>query len=214
MATNWQMTVYEGQYQLLDKMPPGVKAWGWQDEICPDTGRKHRQGYVQLTRQQRLSFLRKILPGVHVEIARNIQDLILYCSKEATRDPDGQQIRVVNDIPTAFALLDEIKTVMQYENKYCSFRDMYQSLTRYERTYIPSDTLNEFIEYHALLHLRVMIKNGRRGIEWIGSNPMWSACWKKFASDLVSKNHTHTHTKSNIEYNALHQLTGEASTCD
>jgi len=83
-------------------------------------------------------------------------------------------------------------------NSTVNYRDIYYGLSNFERAYIPASTLNEYIAWEAMGFLRAKIKSGRRGLEWIGSNPMWTACWNKFASDLVEPPHTHTHTISEI----------------
>lgn len=60
-----------------------------QQEQCPDTGRRHWQGYVVFTQKQRLgkksdSGVKQYLgPTTHVEIARgSVRDNINYCSKD------------------------------------------------------------------------------------------------------------------------------------
>lgn len=62
----------------------------YQLERCPDTGREHIQGYVELhgNKKHRLNAIRRLLdsPSVHVEIRRGTQQqAIEYCSKEETR---------------------------------------------------------------------------------------------------------------------------------
>jgi len=58
----------------------------FQLESCPETGRRHLQGYVRLRSPQRISALQRALPGGHFEAAaakesKNIE----YCSKEESR---------------------------------------------------------------------------------------------------------------------------------
>jgi len=77
-------------------IPPSIAEWGWQDEVAPDTGRKHRQGYFRTFRQMRFSQITKILPGIHIEVARNWQALLNYCKKKETRDENGTVVNVVN----------------------------------------------------------------------------------------------------------------------
>lgn len=92
-TTRWAFTAYENQYALLDDVDKSVVAeMGFQDEVCPETGRKHRQGYIRTHRQVRFSQMRKILPGVHVEVARNWEALQAYCRKNETRDASGSQV--------------------------------------------------------------------------------------------------------------------------
>lgn len=92
-STRWQFTAYEAQYDSVDAVDKTVVAEiGWQDEVCPSTGRKHRQGFVRTHRQVRFSQLAKLLPGVHIEVARDWLALVNYCKKSATRDVSGSQI--------------------------------------------------------------------------------------------------------------------------
>lgn len=101
----WSMTVFEGQWSLLSSMPSDVKAWGWQDEICPRTNKAHKQGYIH-TRQMTLLQLAKVLPGIHVEPipygakgkngGDRWQGLLDYCKKEKTRAPGAVPVQLVN----------------------------------------------------------------------------------------------------------------------
>ena len=101
-TTHWAMTVYEAQWPLLDTMPPDIAEWGWQDEVCPDTGRKHKQGYFRTSRQHRFKGLKPnkslcdLLPGVHCEPAHDWNALRNYCKKPDTRDPNGESVHKVN----------------------------------------------------------------------------------------------------------------------
>lgn len=103
-STRWSFTAYEPQYGLLENMPDLVAEWGWQDEVCPQTDRRHRQGYIRTHTQQRFSALKRVLPGIHIEIARNWQALLEYCKKDETRDASGNQVHQVN--PREYLTLD------------------------------------------------------------------------------------------------------------
>lgn len=103
-STRWAFTAYEPQYGLLDNIPEIVKSWGWQDEVCPETQRKHRQGYIQTFRQVRFTQLQKSLPGIHLEVAKNWAKLLNYCKKQETRDENGNQVHVDNaNVPMTMA---------------------------------------------------------------------------------------------------------------
>jgi len=92
-TTRWAFTAYENQYAIIDNVDKSVVAeMGFQDEVCPETGRKHRQGYIRTHRQVRFSQMLKILPGIHVEVARNWEALQAYCRKNETRDASGSQV--------------------------------------------------------------------------------------------------------------------------
>lgn len=92
-STRWSFTAYEAQYPVLETLDKDIVAEvGWQDEVCPDTQRKHRQGYVRTHRQVRFSQLKKVMPGIHLEIARDWNALLAYCRKTESRDISGSQI--------------------------------------------------------------------------------------------------------------------------
>lgn len=67
---------------------------GWQDEIAPSTGQKHRQGYLRTVRQVRFGQLKAVMGSCHLEKAKNWEALKLYCSKTASRDPSGSQVQM------------------------------------------------------------------------------------------------------------------------
>lgn len=87
-SSRWQFTAYEPQYKLVDDMSksPTVAEYAYQPEVCPSTGRKHRQGHLRTKQQVRHSALRKEFPGIHFEVARNWGALKNYDSKPETRD--------------------------------------------------------------------------------------------------------------------------------
>lgn len=91
----WSVTAYNAEIDIIkdkDTYPAYVKLVVGQDEICPTTGTKHFQGYIQLTTQQRLSALKKWLPTAHFEICRNKDALLNYVQKDKTRDLSGERI--------------------------------------------------------------------------------------------------------------------------
>lgn len=162
------MTVYEPQWPLLEVMPPDVAEWGWQDEVCPDTGRKHKQGYLRTKSQMRFSGLKKILPGVHLEVARNWAALMTYCKKVESRDPDGNQVHQINDIPSKYVFSDELaaKIVAKYPETF---------------EYWESSEMLSLVRTTALIE----IENGRRGVEWIISDPGWKTMWKDCGRSIL-----------------------------
>lgn len=90
--SRWAFTAYEEQWPLLDDIDPSfVKYVKWQDEVCPDTGRKHKQGAMLTQAPQRFSAMRKRFPGMHLEPAKNWQALLAYCEKSETRDVSGSR---------------------------------------------------------------------------------------------------------------------------
>lgn len=90
-STRWQFTMFEPQYPLLDVMKSSdlIAEWGCQDEICPETHRRHKQGYFRTVRQVRFHALTIAFPGIHIEAAKNWNALVNYCKKKETRDISG-----------------------------------------------------------------------------------------------------------------------------
>lgn len=84
-TTRWAFTAYEAEWPLFNTIPEIVAEWGWQPEVCPTTQRKHYQGYIRTKRQVRFSQLRAVLPGVHLEVAKNWEALLQYCRKANTK---------------------------------------------------------------------------------------------------------------------------------
>lgn len=94
-AMIWACTAFNDEIELIKdkaKYPAFVKLVVGQDEICPDTGKKHFQGCIQLFTQQRLSALKKWLPTAHFEVCRNKDALLNYVNKDDTRDLSGERI--------------------------------------------------------------------------------------------------------------------------
>lgn len=84
-STRWAFTAFENEWPLFQTMPDVVAEWEWQPEVCPDTQRKHYQGYIRTKRQVRFAQLRAVLPRVHLEVAKNWEALIQYCRKDKTK---------------------------------------------------------------------------------------------------------------------------------
>lgn len=172
-TTRWQFTAYENQYNQLEAIPPGIAEWGWQDEICPDTERKHRQGYMRTTSQQRLSAMVKLFPGIHFEMARNWEALKQYCSKEETRDPNGEAVHVTNNTPTKFSYAGEVADRIA--------REHYPALREWD---VPR-LLDQVKEIGI-----TDIASGREGIEWILIDPNWKLMWKEVGMAIVLRSRT------------------------
>jgi len=190
-SSRWAFTAYEHQYELFKACPPGVKKWGWNIEVCPDTKREHYQGYILLTQGQRFSWMKKNFPGVHVEIPRNWEALMNYCKKEETRKEGTTPVEFTNDIPTKFTYLEEVA------NAICNHPDTELAIKS------PTDIL-------ALAQAQVAmdIEEGKKGIEWIASNPDWKVVWKQFGRSIILRarkaqtdRQTDSEINSPVEYN-------------
>lgn len=121
-AKRWALTVFEAQYKLLEEVAKDqlfVKQIGWQDEICGTTGKKHRQAYMITQQPVRFSAIRSRLPGVHVEICRDLAALKKYCSKEESRDPESVPIEATHP-PTHVRVDMFMEMIAQVVIEFCS----------------------------------------------------------------------------------------------
>lgn len=105
-STWWIITAYNKNIELVenvDTYPPQVKAVHGGREQCPDTGREHYQGAIECHGQQRATFFRAWLPGVHFEPAKSGAAVKKYCLKSDTAiGPKGTL-----ENPTPFLKLDD-----------------------------------------------------------------------------------------------------------
>lgn len=169
-SSRWAFTAYEGQWGLFDNVKENelVKECGWQKEECPETQRKHYQGYLQTVRQVRLSQLVKQFPGVHFEIARDWMKLKNYCRKADTAVPDSQ-VHIVSDrqylnMHSAFILLGK---------EYAEHRDeFYEDLLEYTKTGAAKDP--DVYEYKWLS--RRMVDKQPADVA-VYSNPQFQRAW-------------------------------------
>jgi len=179
-TTRWAFTAYEQQWPLFDGdrwKHPGVSKCGWNAEICPETNRKHYQGYLLLAKQQRFSWLRERFPGVHIEIARDWNKLLNYCRKEETRIPGTQPVSHTNDIPTHFQYAEDVAKRL-YERHGIADRHMW-TWERHPR----AGTVSLLDRLEGLISEDV--QSGRRYAAWIATNPAWNAMWKKYGRSFI-----------------------------
>lgn len=99
-STNWAVTAFGNDIALLEDVksyPSYVKKVYGGRELCPESGREHFQGHLQLSTQQRLSAIKKWLPTAHLEIARNFKASVAYAMKADTAS--GEKNEVINPKP-------------------------------------------------------------------------------------------------------------------
>lgn len=106
-TTQWAFTAYEQQWDLFKVVPPLIAEWGWQTEVCPNTQRKHYQGWIRTIRQCRFSQISKLLPGVHIEPARDWIALKEYCKKKETAVSGTQIVQRQTDRQTKHMTMAE-----------------------------------------------------------------------------------------------------------
>lgn len=122
-STRWSFTAFEAQWNLFTLMPPLIAEWGWQQEICATTGKRHYQGYLRTTIQVRHSQLRKVLPGVHIEVAKNWEALIAYCNKTDTAIP-GTQVTEQSSYMNKFQFLEYLMKKLIKDYGYDDLREL------------------------------------------------------------------------------------------
>ena len=87
MANRLQSKSWIGTSYRIEEFafPEGIAYGVYQKEKCPTTGRVHVQFFCQMTKRTRLSAMKKLFPGDHLEIARSPVEARAYCMKEETR---------------------------------------------------------------------------------------------------------------------------------
>lgn len=102
-GTNWMFTLFSKEGEDPDIDLP--RSWPinyciWQLELCPTTKRLHLQGYFQLPKKQRMSYLKKkIHPTCFFERRKGThQQAKDYCSKTETRQKGPWTIGEENEI--------------------------------------------------------------------------------------------------------------------
>lgn len=165
-SSRWAFTAYEQQWSLFETISPGIAEWGWQEEICPDTNRKHYQGFIRTSQQQRFSWLKKLFPGVHLEVAKNWEALLQYCQKKQTAIT-GTSVHVTNTM----------------YNKYSYNEYLFKKLSE---LYIRIGGFPNWTDDQAIQQIKdfakLDIRAGHIEVSWIITDPGWITqckhCWK------------------------------------
>ena len=95
-AKNWCFT----QNNIHDKpvFSDSMQYLVFGKEVAPSTGRLHWQGYVQFRTQQRLSAVKKMFVGAHLEIQRgSAEEASNYCKKDGEFEEFGEISLNAND---------------------------------------------------------------------------------------------------------------------
>lgn len=85
----WMVTSFDVDNFFVPEDAPEFRYFVYQIEQCPDTGRQHVQGYLELTEQTRFNRVKEMFSPVVVHLegrkARTYKPARDYCMKEATR---------------------------------------------------------------------------------------------------------------------------------
>jgi len=175
-GTQFNLAAFEGQQNEAARL-------GWtclgQKETCPTTQKQHYQFAVK-TPQVRMSQVRKVFQGAHIEEARNKAALEQYVTKEATRS--GDLPRVSNLYPT----LDQY-WVLVYETLIMGSTDKDYRVVpvddaRWYRSNMSKDQVLAALDYATA----ELIENGYR-VETHAVNPQVRSAFAKFSTSLFKR---------------------------
>lgn len=99
-------------YRLTEfSLPPQtIISYGvYQEEMCPTTHRRHIQFLVVFLKRLRFTGVRKLFPGDHLEVCRDLQAGIAYCSKEDTRVSPPVEVGTRPLDATTATMLERVK---------------------------------------------------------------------------------------------------------
>lgn len=83
---NWVFTSFADYFILDEKHHNVIRYCVWQKEKCPNTGRTHFQGYIELNKAVRMSGVKKIIGEAHIEPRKGTRDQARnYCMKQESR---------------------------------------------------------------------------------------------------------------------------------
>lgn len=105
----WQFTDFKQAKTIDDlKQDTRIQYVMWGKEVCPKTGRKHRQGWIAFKEPQRMEAVKEIMgSNLHLEVVRDVDDMEKYNRKDGDvieygKKPPGKGHR------TDFDLINEI----------------------------------------------------------------------------------------------------------
>lgn len=96
-VAHWCFTLFNYSLQELDvkftSLPDNVRYIIYQEELTPDTGREHLQGYIEFKRTVRVAALKSLFGDhVHGEPRKYSRKAAKeYCQKEESRKPNGER---------------------------------------------------------------------------------------------------------------------------
>lgn len=147
----WCFTSYVGQDVLPSELTPELSYLTYQREICPETGREHWQGYLELTSRQRLQGAKRVLrdPAAHLEPRKGTATQASeYAQKEDTRKEGTSPVEVGHrssvtqgqrtDLLAVKALLDKGATEAEIaDEEFSTWAKYYRAIERYKRIQQP-----------------------------------------------------------------------------
>lgn len=84
-------------YSKMEKDKPGVVEYLVAQEETGNSGTRHLQGFLQLQSPRAMSFVKKLLPGAHLEMRKGtVKQAVEYCNKDDTRTGARMECGEVN----------------------------------------------------------------------------------------------------------------------
>lgn len=88
-AKHWVFTSYSDNVTFFDNEKVQYCIYG--NEVCPTTGRKHKQGYVCFKNRVRMPFLKSLDDTAHWEMKRGtVEEAVEYCKKDGDYHEYGE----------------------------------------------------------------------------------------------------------------------------
>lgn len=196
-STCWSLTQQvatkeEAVAFMKQPVPPGWKLTG-QIEEAPTTGKLHLQLMLE-TPRIRFGAVKKQFSQAHIEVARNKHQLGLYVKKDDTRvgavaQPPTPTIWEFNIMVANRVKPDEL-TQWLLETRMKKPDDIPNAIYADGEWYIPdywtSVKPNEMLDYIDII-VKELIREGVRGAEYMGVNPMFRSAWKTYGKALIER---------------------------
>lgn len=148
--------VYEAQTKQIRYI-----AWG--QEVCPESGRHHQQGWVQFHNAKTLAAAKKCLGdrSLHLETAKgSVAENEAYVSKEDTSPVCLGELPVQgtrSDLETVRAAIAKGSSDLQVANAH------FGTWVRYQKSFAKYRSLTESANAEAFRHVSVVLLAGRTG---------------------------------------------------
>lgn len=171
-GTCWSITLNnptdEEMHVIQNPPAPGWRLQGQLERGAEGT--LHYQGMLT-TPQVRFSAVKKVYHRAHIEKARNKKALETYVRKEETRVAEVHS----QAIPSIFEYQGIIAKQWR-DADYQKWREVF-----------PRKDMDEVAMFYLDSLVAADIAKGRRGPEWIATNPMWRNAWKKFWRVIIER---------------------------
>lgn len=183
-ASNWKAAIFDvdDNWAKMDNLPEFIKKVYWQPEICPTTGKEHRQVHVVTHRQVRLKQMTGWIAKTKwlaVLGQQHISNSIKYCSKDETRK-DGAAPQVTEG--KAYLQVHELLLTVARRAWY-ELKPFEWYVHTYGHNYAQLDKQYEQSRKWAAVAKYLV----RDDLEWVSklSNPVLEKLWNNFGGEFL-----------------------------